>query len=84
MLYSDEDAEDSGEYQLPAITAPVHVAPVQATPAPRAHRADQEDGAKAAVPAKKEATVDQTIRVDVRRLDHLMNLIGELVLAKTA
>ena len=34
-------------------------------------------------PAKKSApTVEQTIRVDVKRLDHLMNLIGELVLAK--
>ena len=39
--------------------------------------------AKAASPVKKTpATVEQTIRVDVKRLDHLMNLIGELVLAK--
>jgi len=39
--------------------------------------------ASAAAPAKKSAsTVEQTIRVDVKRLDHLMNLIGELVLAK--
>ena len=38
---------------------------------------------KAAAPAKRApATVEQTIRVDVKRLDHLMNLIGELVLAK--
>ncbi|WP_457744402.1 hybrid sensor histidine kinase/response regulator [Sulfurimonas sp.] len=38
---------------------------------------------KAAAPAKRTpATVEQTIRVDVKRLDHLMNLIGELVLAK--
>ena len=38
---------------------------------------------KAAAPARKSAaTVEQTIRVDVKRLDHLMNLIGELVLAK--
>ena len=28
------------------------------------------------------ATLEQTIRVDVKRLDHLMNLIGELVLGK--
>jgi two-component system, chemotaxis family, sensor kinase CheA len=28
------------------------------------------------------AAVEQTIRVDVKRLDHLMNLIGELVLGK--
>jgi len=41
------------------------------------------DDAKAAAPAKRApAVVEQTIRVDVKRLDHLMNLIGELVLAK--
>ena len=39
--------------------------------------------AKAAAPVKRApAQVEQTIRVDVKRLDHLMNLIGELVLAK--
>ncbi len=39
--------------------------------------------AQAAAPTKRApAAVDQTIRVDVKRLDHLMNLIGELVLAK--
>jgi len=41
---------------------------------------------KAAAPAPKKTTnpppVEQTIRVDVKRLDHLMNLIGELVLGK--
>jgi len=31
---------------------------------------------------KKPAVPEQTIRVDVSRLDHLMNLIGELVLGK--
>jgi len=38
-----------------------------------------------APPPKKSPTpaaVEQTIRVDVKRLDHLMNLIGELVLGK--
>ena len=34
-------------------------------------------------PAKKQASaLEQTIRVEVSRLDHLMNLIGELVLGK--
>ncbi len=35
-------------------------------------------------PVKKQAvsTIEQTIRVEVKRLDHLMNLIGELVLGK--
>lgn len=61
--------------------------PVPVTPAPRAAvRKDDEDDdgdARAASPAKRApATVEQTIRVDVKRLDHLMNLIGELVLAK--
>jgi len=39
--------------------------------------------AAAAPPAKKQSsTLEQTIRVEVSRLDHLMNLIGELVLGK--
>lgn len=53
-------------------------------PAPRKSGDDDDDGdAKAGAPAKRApAAVEQTIRVDVKRLDHLMNLIGELVLAK--
>jgi two-component system chemotaxis sensor kinase CheA len=54
---------------------PPPAAPAKAAPAKAA-------SPKAAAPAKKAATVEQTIRVDVKRLDHLMNLIGELVLAK--
>ena len=58
--------------------------PVASTPAPAAvEPASPRDDAKAAAPAKRApAAVEQTIRVDVKRLDHLMNLIGELVLAK--
>lgn len=33
-------------------------------------------------PTKKTSSVEQTIRVEVKRLDDLMNLIGELVLGK--
>ncbi|NOQ30870.1 MAG: response regulator [Helicobacteraceae bacterium] len=40
------------------------------------------DDSKAPAPAAKATVVEQTIRVDVKRLDHLMNLIGELVLGK--
>lgn len=38
----------------------------------------------ASAPVKKSSgsTLEQTIRVEVKRLDHLMNLIGELVLGK--
>jgi len=69
---------DTGVEKVPeeVVTAPVPV-----TPAP-AKTATPKEGAKAAAPAKKAAAVEQTIRVDVKRLDHLMNLIGELVLAK--
>jgi len=52
------------------------------TPAPVKTEAKKEEP-KAAAPTKRApAAVEQTIRVDVKRLDHLMNLIGELVLAK--
>ncbi len=52
-------------------------------PPPVVPVAKKEDAPKAAAPAKRApAQVEQTIRVDVKRLDHLMNLIGELVLAK--
>ena len=64
----------------PAVTPPPAAPPAApAKPAPAAPSGD----AKAAAPAKRApAAVEQTIRVDVKRLDHLMNLIGELVLAK--
>ena len=54
-------------------------APTPAPVVPKPKKAD----AQAAAPTKRApAAVEQTIRVDVKRLDHLMNLIGELVLAK--
>jgi two-component system, chemotaxis family, sensor kinase CheA len=43
---------------------------------------ESQESVKAAAPVKSGTVVEQTIRVDVKRLDHLMNLIGELVLAK--
>ncbi|MGA9045658.1 chemotaxis protein CheW [Sulfuricurvum sp.] len=73
--------------QSEPISAPVSVAPaapavqpkVEAKPAtPVARRAEpKEEGEN-----RGGGAVEQTIRVDVKRLDHLMNLIGELVLGK--
>ena len=52
------------------------------TPVKKEEKPEKEN-ARAAAPTKRApAAVEQTIRVDVKRLDHLMNLIGELVLAK--
>ena len=52
--------------------------------APVSTSARKIDSSDASAPVKKEAAsaMEQTIRVEVKRLDHLMNLIGELVLGK--
>jgi len=83
----EDEAEEDVVAQPPIPTVvPVTVpVAVQKTPvAPKKAKVEEPKGdAKAAAPTKRApATVEQTIRVDVKRLDHLMNLIGELVLAK--
>ncbi|MFT2747329.1 chemotaxis histidine kinase/response regulator CheAY2 [Helicobacter pylori] len=63
------------------------VAPKTETPkteTPKAPKTETKAKAKADTEENKALSigVEQTVRVDVRRLDHLMNLIGELVLGK--
>ncbi len=63
------------------------VAPTKEAPkteAPKAPKTETKAKAKADTEENKAPSigVEQTVRVDVRRLDHLMNLIGELVLGK--
>ncbi|RKV22749.1 hybrid sensor histidine kinase/response regulator [Helicobacter pylori] len=61
------------------------VAPAKETPKTEIPKAPKtETKAKADTEENKAPSigVEQTVRVDVRRLDHLMNLIGELVLGK--
>ena len=52
--------------------------------APTTPKPATETGGEKKVPASGGGSggMDQTIRVEVKRLDHLMNLIGELVLGK--
>ena len=66
-------------------------APKAAAPAPKAPRESSEPRSSSSADSKSKAPVaadkggasmDQTIRVEVKRLDNLMNLIGELVLGK--
>ncbi|GAA9698041.1 chemotaxis histidine kinase/response regulator CheAY2 [Helicobacter pylori] len=63
------------------------VAPIKETPKTETLKAPKTE-TKAKTKADTEENkapsigVEQTVRVDVRRLDHLMNLIGELVLGK--
>ncbi|GAA9319681.1 chemotaxis histidine kinase/response regulator CheAY2 [Helicobacter pylori] len=59
-------------------------AEISKTETPKAPKTETKAKAKADTEENKAPSigVEQTVRVDVRRLDHLMNLIGELVLGK--
>lgn len=59
--------------------APDSAPAAQTTPKPAPKPTPKKAGGDEKAPA---ASVEQTVRVDVKRLDHLMNLIGELVLGK--
>ena len=59
-------------------STPATPAPKPAAPKPAAGG----DGDKKVPATGGGSSMDQTIRVEVKRLDHLMNLIGELVLGK--
>lgn len=61
------------------------VTPAKETPkteTPKAPKAETKAKADTEENKAPSIGVEQTVRVDVRRLDHLMNLIGELVLGK--
>ncbi|WP_324714256.1 chemotaxis histidine kinase/response regulator CheAY2 [Helicobacter pylori] len=57
---------------------------ISKTETPKAPKTETKAKTKADTEENKAPSigVEQTVRVDVRRLDHLMNLIGELVLGK--
>ena len=86
---SQVDIEDIkiGDVPAPAQAAPA-AEPVQAAaPAPAekpAAPAPAEKTAQPAAPAKKDTAKksSQTVRVDIGRLDKLMNLVGELVISR--
>lgn len=62
----------------PAAQVPQAAQPAQA-PAPQPKAAPKQEAAK---PTHQATQVEQTIRVDVSRLDSLVNLVGELVLSR--
>ena len=65
--------------------SPEEIAPAaSAAPAPKPAPSRERDADKKVPAASSSSAVaqEQTIRVEVKRLDHLMNLIGELVLGK--
>lgn len=78
-------AQKSTEPETPkaeSAPAPVVAAPTPAPAAPKPAPAPRKVEPKEDTENRGGAAVEQTIRVDVKRLDHLMNLIGELVLGK--
>ena len=77
----DEVPEEELEEEKAAAPAPAPT-PAPAAPAPKAAEPKKPAASKKAAPPVAPTAVEQTIRVDVKRLDHLMNLIGELVLGK--
>ncbi|MBB5021432.1 two-component system chemotaxis sensor kinase CheA [Desulfurispira natronophila] len=68
----------------PAAEAPQPKAqPAAPTPPPKTEsKAPAKPASKPAAPVDERRKVEQTIRVDVDRLDALMNLVGELVLGR--
>ncbi len=75
----DETPAPAPKPTPPPAATPAPAAPKPATPAPAAAAAPAAGGEGGAAGG---SAMEQTIRVDVNRLDHLMNLIGELVLGK--
>jgi two-component system chemotaxis sensor kinase CheA len=65
---------------MPAPTPEPVVQEAPPTPAPVA--VVKKEAPKKEIAKKQPSAPEQTIRVEVKRLDHLMNLIGELVLSK--
>lgn len=66
-----------------AVQTPESTPATEPTPAPAAKPAPKKESKESNAPAHSSASaVEQTIRVEVKRLDNLMNLIGELVLGK--
>ena len=72
--------------QVPKSPAAVSGTPSEKTVAPKSEpentTANTNNGSVVAASKRPEKAADTTIRVDVRRLDSLMNLVGELVLGR--
>ncbi|GAA6922241.1 chemotaxis histidine kinase/response regulator CheAY2 [Helicobacter pylori] len=79
---ADKERRAQKKQEAKQEVAPTKEAPKTETP--KAPKTETKAKTKADTEENKAPSigVEQTVRVDVRRLDHLMNLIGELVLGK--
>ncbi len=81
---AETPAETVSAETVPAETAPAASAPAESAPAETVQAP-----APAAAPAAKKApankpVVNRTVRVDIEKLDTLMNLVSELIIAKNS
>ena len=72
------DPDKVGKEKAPAAAAPVASVPAAKPAAPAAKK----EAAKPAAAAPKKQHQSQSVRVDIEKLDTLMNLMGELVINK--
>ena len=72
------DPDKVGKEKAPAAAAPVASVPATKPAAPAAKK----EAAKPAATAPKKQHQSQSVRVDIEKLDTLMNLMGELVINK--
>ncbi|MBE5854466.1 MAG: chemotaxis protein CheA [Lachnospiraceae bacterium] len=69
--------EEKKEETKPAVAAPAAAKPAAAKPAANAAGGDKK-------PAVSKPIVNRTVRVDIEKLDVLMNLVSELIIAKNS
>lgn len=81
-VYTDAPSPAAGPASLPFQAAPTVATTAESKPNPAPHADGAEAGGKPAKQQRTAAAVEQTIRVEVGRLEALMNLVGELVLQK--
>ena len=72
---TEEAKEEAKEESAPAKTQ-------ETSPAPKADNAAAKQAGAAKTPPAKKAVISKTIRVDIEKLDTLMNLVSELIIAK--
>lgn len=79
----EEAAAAAEKAPPPAGAASTEVAPKrEPEPAPEADPGESKAAAGNAAPRQPPGGREETVRIDVRRLDQIMNLVGELVLAR--
>ena len=84
MHTEDEESSEEAAPAQEAASAPAAAAPAAPVPAAAAAPAAQAAGNKPAEKKPGKPVVNRTIRVDIEKLDSLMNLVSELIIAKNS